>query len=194
MLLEANIGLMLTPISQRNAPNDSWVWAADNACFSNKWKETTWLSWLKSKDKPADALFATVPDVVADHESTLKLWNKHWQSVAELQFKPAYVIQNGAVTKDVPFHQAKAIFIGGTTDWKLSIAAQKIVVEAKKLNLWVHMGRVNSVRRLQIAQEWGCDSVDGTYVAFAPDANAKRLVAYMNKTKQQQSLFAGMTT
>jgi hypothetical protein len=103
--------------------------------------------------------------------------------------KPAFVIQNGATPDEVPFDQAEAIFIGGSTEWKLSEAAREIVVEAKHRGLWVHMGRVNSVRRLQIASEWGCDSVDGTYLAFAPDTNAHKLVDMMQEVRMQQSMF-----
>jgi hypothetical protein len=51
------------------------------------------------------------------------------------------------------------------------------------------MGRVNSVRRLQIASEWGCDSVDGTMLAFAPDTNAHKLVDMMQEVRMQQSMF-----
>jgi hypothetical protein len=31
------------------------------------------------------------------------------------------------------------------------------------------MGRVNSLKRLRYASAIGCDTADGTYVAFAPD-------------------------
>jgi hypothetical protein len=31
------------------------------------------------------------------------------------------------------------------------------------------MGRVNSWRRWQVADTFGCDSVDGTYLVYGPD-------------------------
>lgn len=194
LLWNNGIGLLLTPQSVRRLPEKTetyfdWDWAADNACFSNKWDSGKWLRWLQSLDNPEKALFATVPDVVGSHDLTIERWHEWWETVKTLNFKPAFVIQNGATPDQVPFHQAEAIFIGGSTEWKLSDAAREIVIKAKQRGLWVHMGRVNSVRRLQIASEWGCDSVDGTYLAFAPDTNAKRLVNMMQEIRMQHSMF-----
>jgi hypothetical protein len=194
LLWKNGIGLLLTPQALRRLPEQTetysdWDWAADNACFSNKWDSSKWLRWLQTIENPEKALFATVPDVVASHEQTIERWHEWWESVKTLNFKPAFVIQNGATPNQVPFDQAEAIFIGGTTEWKLSDAAREIVVEAKQRGLWVHMGRVNSVRRLQIASEWGCDSVDGTMLAFAPDTNAHKLVDMMQEIRMQHSMF-----
>jgi hypothetical protein len=56
-----------------------------------------------------------------------------------------------------------ALFIGGATDqFKLGPEVEAIVAEARARNVWVHMGRVNSLRRLAYAASIGCDSVDGT--------------------------------
>jgi hypothetical protein len=45
---------------------------------------------------------------------------------------------------------------------KLGPEVEAIVAEARARNVWVHMGRVNSLRRLAYAASIGCDSVDGT--------------------------------
>ena len=37
---------------------------------------------------------------------------------------------------------------------------------------WVHVGRVNSWRRLDLVASWDVDSVDGTNLAFAPTPTA----------------------
>ena len=55
-----------------------------------------------------------------------------------------------------------ALFIGGSTDWKLSLTAAELVAEAKARGKWVHMGRVNGRRRMNYARLIGCDSVDGS--------------------------------
>ena len=39
---------------------------------------------------------------------------------------------------------------------------------------WVHVGRVNSWRRLDLVASWNVDSVDGTYLAFASQLNGRR--------------------
>jgi hypothetical protein len=53
------------------------------------------------------------------------------------------------------------------------------------------MGRVNSLRRMVIAQSWGCDSVDGTFLAFGPDVNTPKLVKMVQSVNGQPGLFDG---
>jgi hypothetical protein len=55
-----------------------------------------------------------------------------------------------------------ALFIGASTEWKLGPSAEALVAQAKDRGKWVHMGRVNSHRRIRYAASIGCDSVDGT--------------------------------
>jgi hypothetical protein len=45
------------------------------------------------------------------------------------------------------------------------------------------MGRVNSLKRMLIAKEWGVDSTDGTYLAFGPDVNTPKLVSMVQRIK-----------
>ena len=183
LLLDNNIGLMLTRVSQRHQPTeDSWVWAADNACFNGKtWDSVAWLRWLESKSNPSEALFATVPDVVGNHTETLAKWPLWSKQVKELGYKTAFILQNGCTPSEVPWDECDAVFVGGDTNWKLGGEAYLVVSEAKKRGHWVHMGRVNSLRRIQTAQMWGCDSVDGTYLAFGPDVNTPKLVKMMQR-------------
>lgn len=183
LLLDNNIGLMLTHVSQRHQPTeDSWVWAADNACFNGKtWDSVAWLRWLESKSNPSEALFATVPDVVGNHTETLVKWPLWSKQVKDLGYKTAFILQNGCTPSEVPWDECDAVFVGGDTNWKLSGEAYLVVSEAKKHGHWVHMGRVNSLRRIQTAQMWGCDSVDGTYLAFGPDVNTPKLVKMMQR-------------
>ena len=50
--------------------------------------------------------------------------------------------------------------------------------EAKRRGKQVHMGRVNSARRYRYAEAIGCDSADGTYIAFGPDVNLPKVLAW----------------
>jgi hypothetical protein len=52
------------------------------------------------------------------------------------------------------------------------------------------MGRVNSLRRLRYAADIGCDSVDGTYLAFGPDQNLPTLLTWIDP--DQPGLFGGV--
>ncbi len=187
LLLDNSIGLMLTHISQRHQPtDDDWIWAADNACFGGKtWDSSAWLRWLESKPNPSEALFATIPDVVGSHTETLAKWPLWSKQVKNLGYKIAFILQNGCTPSDVPWDECDAVFIGGNTEWKLGKEACLIVSEAKRRGHWVHMGRVNSLRRMQTAQMWGCDSVDGTYLAFGPDVNTPKLVKMMQQVNSE---------
>jgi hypothetical protein len=182
-LHSSNIGLMLTPFSQRNSNNSpyQWNWAADNGCFASKWDENTWVNWLKSFENTQKALFATVPDVVANHAETLKRWGQYNVLVSSLGYKPAFVLQDGASIDDIPWEDMGCLFIGGSTDFKLSLKTKFFCAEAKARSIWIHMGRVNSLKRMLLAREWGVDSVDGTYLAFGPDVNTPKLLAMVNK-------------
>lgn len=179
LLLNNSIGAMLTPFSQRNAPSTEWAWAADNGCFAERWDERVWLNWLRVKQHPESALFATVPDVVADHAATLERWGRYHATVTDAGYKPAFVLQDGVILNEIPWAEMGALFIGGSTEFKLSGTAREATQIAKSERKWVHMGRVNSKKRVKIAREWGCDSVDGTYLAFGPDHNTPRLIRMM---------------
>jgi hypothetical protein len=45
---------------------------------------------------------------------------------------------------------------------KLGPEVEQLVAEARARNVWVHIGRVSSLRRLVYAASIGCDSIDGT--------------------------------
>ncbi len=50
------------------------------------------------------------------------------------------------------------------------------------------MGRVNSRVRMGIAEWFGCDSVDGTYLAYGPDRNLRKLLRWLDELDDQPSL------
>lgn len=51
---------------------------------------------------------------------------------------------------------------------------------------WVHVGRVNSWTRLRLVTSWDVDSVDGAYLAFAPDANGSRPATGLRRLRTQR--------
>jgi hypothetical protein len=148
------------------------VWAADNDCFQQL-DPDAYRKMLHTI--PTDGCkFVTAPDVVGDHKATLARWSRWSPLLSRLGFPAAFVIQDGCHTfRQVP-DDASAVFIGGTTRYKLSTVAQQITADAKAAGRWVHMGRVNTVRRIQLAQSWGCDSIDGTSFSMFSDTYIPR--------------------
>lgn len=166
------------------------TWAADNGCFNANWQADKWLAWLErwSTDQ-SDCLFAVVPDVVGDHDATVELWPQWMPIVTSMGYSPAFVAQNGCNVGGVPWAEVGAVFIGGDDAYKLSSTAAAIVAEANRRGVWAHMGRVNSLRRMRIADDMGCDSVDGTFIAFGPDVNTARLASWFQAINHQPSLW-----
>jgi hypothetical protein len=118
-----------------------------------------------------------------------------WQGIksavqnSRLGYLAAYVGQNGL--EDVPrisWAKFDVLFLGGDDAWKLGPAAASLVAQAKAHGKWVHMGRVNSFKRLEYANTLGCDSADGTYVCFAPRVNAPKVKAWVRRLREQPTL------
>lgn len=179
------LGALATPASLRLAYVRPFrVWAADNGCYAQgeAFQLDAYLAWLRSfRPIAARCVFATAPDVVADAKKT---WARSAPTFAPIRaagYKAALVAQNGIEDMDVAWGEFDALFLGGDTRWKLSAAAQDVTREAKRRGLWVHMGRVNSFRRLEIAQRFGCDSVDGNFLGFGPDKNLPELVGWLDR-------------
>jgi hypothetical protein len=180
------LGQMVTPDSG-NRLTPGATWALDNGCFNARWTPGRWLAALDRHAGTPGCLFAVVPDVVADSAATDALWCRWWHAPAVRGYRTAYVAQDGC---DAIPPGADALFIGGSTEWKLGSEAAGLARYAKQLGLWVHMGRVNSLRRLRLAALIGCDSVDGTYLAFGPDRNLPTLLRWLHPA--QPSMFGGV--
>lgn len=137
------------------------IWAIDNGAFSG-FDAAAFVASLDRFWKRPGCVFVTAPDVVADAAATLRLF-PFWRAVIHgLGYRVALVAQDGLRVPDVPWTQIDALFIGGSTEWKLGSEARTIAGYAKALGKWVHMGRVNSRRRMRYAAQIGCDSIDGS--------------------------------
>lgn len=142
-------------------------WAADNGRFSapQNYSDAKYLAWLNRMPREG-CLFATAPDVVGDAVATLALSAPMYARIRELGYPVALVGQDGLTSEMVPWDQIDALFIGGTTAWKLSESAFALVAEANRRGKWTHMGRVNSWQRFRAAAAAGYDSADGTVLRF----------------------------
>lgn len=160
--------------SPMKAVNYGSVWGMDNGCFK-EYNPTAILNMLKKSQGIPGCLFAVVPDVVCDAQSTLLLFNAWIGTYQRYGYPPCLVAQNGIEDTCIPWDSMAALFIGGCNLFKYSDLVRKLVAEAKQRGKWVHMGRVNSWRRIQYAIEIGCDSFDGTGHALYPENIRKHL-------------------
>ncbi len=107
--------------------------------------------------------FVTVPDIVASARRTLELFD-YW--FPRLEGWPlALVAQDGQENLPIPWEYIDAIFIGGTTKFKMSQSAIDIIRTAQAMEKWVHVGRVNDPVRWIHFENLGVNSVDGTGLA-----------------------------
>jgi hypothetical protein len=181
-----------TPL-QGNARPERVPWAADNGCFSDRWDESEWWAWLLNQRPDTECLFATAPDVVAGWEASLALSRRWFGRIRDAGFPVAVVLQDGLTDPDdVPWDDVDAVFVGGTTEYKLAPATQRIAEAARRLGKWAHMGRVNSLRRLRFAADHGYDSVDGTFLTFGPDVNLPRLLRYVDTARSQMAMWGAL--
>ena len=167
------------------------VWAADNGCWSrgDDFDLTTYLSWLKAMQPfGATCLFATAPDVVGRALDTWERSRNVLPQIRHLGYQAALVAQDGIENLSVPWAAFDALFVGGTTRWKLSEASYELVRVARNQGKWVHMGRVNTGRRFRAAMLAGCDSVDGTCVIYGPDRNAPIVRGWLDGQRESPAL------
>ena len=169
-----NLGRLLQPRHTSSAEataHGGIAWAADNDCFQGL-NEPRFLKMLDRIDGLPGCLFVTCPDVVSDHAATVELWHQ-WSALISAAGQPAaFALQDGATWNDVP--PGVPLFIGGTTDFKLGYDCAALVRCAKAEGRWVHMGRVNSAKRMAYAAQIGCDSIDGTGWVRFKDAHLQR--------------------
>lgn len=168
------------------------AWAADNGCFKNPdaYRVDKYLAWLDTflDDDRSRCLFAVAPDRVGDPLATLRASLPVLPRIRDAGWPVAYVGQDGAQADTIPWDAFDCWFVGGSTEWKLSEASWALVAEAKARDKWVHVGRVNSLRRLRTCAMHGVNSVDGTYIAFGPDINTARLLGWFDTMERQPPL------
>lgn len=117
------------------------------------------------EDLHASADWIVLPDIVAGGMASLD-FSLSWLDRLRGTLAPLYLaVQDGMTPADLgslfPHRQIGGLFVGGTTAWKVS-----------SLPLWgdfcrvrglaLHVGRVNSARRIDACRQAGATSADGT--------------------------------
>lgn len=175
-------------------------WGADNGKFTATGPRTGWLGhgrwfdWLEGQVDRYGAescRFAVAPDAPFNAAATLDESLPWMAKIRNLGIPAAFAAQNDCDLYGLPWDEMDVLFLAGDTAWKIGPVAHRLTIEAKERGKWVHMGRVNSLRRLQIAEWFGCDSADGTFLKFGPDINLGRLAAWLADMHRRPSLMAG---
>ena len=168
---------------------DRLAWAADNGCFSKgeRFDPAAWGLWLEElgRHHRETCIFAVAPDVVGNAQLTMARYHDYLGIINAAGLPAAFVIQDGQEAEGVPWDDCAAVFMGGTTAFKLSEAAYTIVREARDRGKWRHMGRVNTSRRMMAAHAGLYDSADGTFLRFGPDENLPRLCRWLDQVNAQ---------
>jgi hypothetical protein len=157
----SRVGVLFQPFDRNDTSIiDGRVWAADNAAFSG-FDAAAFVRMLERLRGLPGCRFVAAPDVVKDAPATLRLFDTWEPMIRALGFPVALVAQDGLTVRDVPWHRVDAVFIGGSTAWKLSAHADEILGYAAALGKHRHVGRVNT--RPRVEWFWNLtDTVDGS--------------------------------
>jgi hypothetical protein len=184
------LGHLLTP-SNRNSMaailKTGLSWAVDNGAYSG-FDPVAFRRLLRKVAGQPRLLWIACPDVVADARGTIALF-REWEEKVRQAGPIAFILQDGQ--EDLPIPEADAYFIGGSTGWKLSEAAADVATEAKwrGCGAWLHMGRVNSRRRMEVAADLGCDSIDGSSASMYGDTYIHKYLQWLSVIDRQRVMF-----
>lgn len=192
-----DVGLIAQPLSYvDHAAELVPAIAFDNGAFG-AWRRGVepnwerWWRWLSTRDWGSGrALFAVAPDVPGSQTGTLRKSLPYLERIRGLGLPVALAAQNGWAPGSLPWNEFDVLFLGGDDGWKLGDQAMLASFEAKHHGKWVHMGRVNSAKRLRWAAECGCDSVDGTFLRFGD--NWPRLCGFLDSLRERPPLPAAV--
>lgn len=186
----------ITTPAQGNLLPDSCAIAADNGKFGKGWPgHANWWWWLAGQVSAYGSnrfAFAVAPDVPFDAAGTLGESLPWMSRIRSLGIPAAFAAQDGCEQLGVPWDELDVLFLAGSTEWKVGPVAHQLTQEARRLGKRVHMGRVNSLKRLRVAEAFGCHSADGTYLTFGPEINLSRLLGWLAELEQRPSVFRAL--
>lgn len=184
LMAQGRLSQIVTPSAGNAVHPTVRDWCADNAVFANRYPgDDKYLAWLGRRSwAVARCRFAVAPDVVGDAEATVARSTPMFDRIRAAGFPVAFALQDGAEEIELPWSEFDVAFIGGSTEWKLGDAAERLAKQAGALGKWVHMGRVNSLKRMLRAHAMGCDSADGTFLAHGPDRRIPQVLQWIAAT------------
>jgi hypothetical protein len=133
-----------------------------------------------------DADWIVLPDIVEGGLASLDYSLSWKERLRGMPTKLLIAVQDGMQISDVAslLCPAVGIFVGGTTEWK-EATAQAWGSLARRRNCHLHVGRVNSARRIRICAAAGANSFDGSGVSRYAEALPR-----LDRATRQADLFA----
>lgn len=133
--------------------------------------------------------WVVLPDIVAGGKASLDLSLKWLDRLRGFPERLLIAVQDGIEPDDVREYLSPMVglFIGGSTPYKLRTmdAWGRL---ARRRNCYMHVGRVNTLKRINACAQAGANSFDGTSVIAFPDSIYK-LTKGVLIGQTQQSLF-----
>ena len=151
---------LITPLTNFNAQKPDQCFAIDNGAYAGFDPDAFDRLLTKHRDRRQLCRWVAVPDVVGSARRTLEAFD-HWRDRLT-GWPKALVAQDGIEHLPIPWKSIDAVFIGGTTEWKLSKFAADVIRTGHICGKWVHVGRVNTPGRFEYFEKLGADSIDGT--------------------------------
>lgn len=148
--------------------NEGMPYAIDNGAWTafQQGKSLDEYLFMKAVEKLGEgADWIILPDIVAGGLRSLDYSLAWLDRLRGLPTRLLIAVQNGMEVEHVRefLNPSVGIFVGGTTEWKEQTAVAWGSV-ARRRNCYLHVGRVNSIRRIEICSAAGANSWDGTSV------------------------------
>lgn len=167
-------------------------WAVDNGA---------WSAYLQGKSFDEDAFsraidkvgegadWVVLPDIVAGGMASLDLSLKWLDRLRGFPERALIAVQDGITVDDVRDYLGPMVglFIGGSTPWKLATLDAWAALSRRK-GCYLHVGRVNSLKRINACAQVGANSFDGTSIIAFPNS-INMLTSGVIASHHQQSLF-----
>lgn len=155
-------GQLLSPTTCRKRAFLDGPFAIDNGAYAGFDAGKFERLLTRQAEHKANCLFVVPPDVVGSARRTLECFDVWYPLVS--QWPIGLAMQDGMEDFDIDWGLIAAVFIGGSTEWKMSDAAADIVKAAKIIGKHVHIGRITTPNRFKYFEDLGADTCDGNAV------------------------------
>ncbi|MGA0092588.1 MAG: hypothetical protein ACO3JT_09775 [Candidatus Nanopelagicales bacterium] len=161
------------------------AWALDNGAWGAFSRGETWSAdaFRRALDRWGEgADWIVLPDIVAGGRASLDLSLSWLDEVAAAGRPMLLAVQDGITAADVRTYLGGGVgvFVGGSTDWKWRTVSEWAAL-GREIGCHVHVGRVNSARRIRLCADLGVTSTDGTSATMFAESTPRLACAAASK-------------